>query len=147
MEALDILRVEKGFLEVGADTDGDTSALDVGWGAAIEKKPEDFIGRRSLARPALQSTARLQLVGLLPSDPMLEIPVGTHALDADGDIDGHVTSSCMSPHLGRSIAMGRVRAGTARKGENVSLDIGGRRHAAAIVDTGFYDPKGERLHA
>jgi sarcosine oxidase subunit alpha len=147
MEALDILRVEKGFLEVGADTDGDTSALDVGWGAAIEKKPEDFIGRRSLARPALQSTARLQLVGLLPSDPTLEIPVGTHALDANGDIDGHVTSSCMSPHLGRSIAMGRVRAGTARKGENVSLDIDGRRHAAAIVDTGFYDPKGERLHA
>jgi sarcosine oxidase, subunit alpha len=146
MQALDVLRVEKGFLEVGADTDGDTSPLDVGWGRAIDKKPEDFIGRRSLKRAAMQSPARLQLVGLLPTDPRLEIPVGTHALDSKGSVDGHVTSSCMSPHLERSVAIGRVRAGTTRKGQNVILDIGGRRHPAAIVDTGFYDPKGERLN-
>jgi sarcosine oxidase subunit alpha len=114
LEALDVLRVEKGFLEVGADTDGDTSPLDVGWGRAIDNKADDFIGRRSLARPAMQSTARLQLVGLLPSDSRLEIPVGTHALGPKDEVDGHVTSSCMSPHLGRSVALGRVRAGTTR---------------------------------
>ena len=147
MEALDILRVEKGFLEVGADTDGDTSPLDVGWGAAIDKKPEDFIGRRSLQRPAMQSTARLQLVGLQPKDPGLSVPVGTHALNLKGDIDGHVTSSCMSPHLGRSVAMGRVCSGRAREGQTVILDIGGVRHPAAIVDAAFYDPNGERLNA
>ena len=146
MEALDVLRIEKGFLEVGADTDGDTSALDVGWGAAIEKKPGDFIGRRSLKRPAMQSAARLQLVGLLPADPQLRIPVGTHAIDAAGDIDGHVTSSCMSPHLRRSVALARVRSGSMRTGQTVMLDIGGRRHPAVIGHTAFYDPKGERLH-
>ena len=146
MEALDVLRVEKGFLEVGADTDGDTSPLDVGWGAAIDKKPGDFIGRRSLRRPAMQSATRLQLVGLLPTDPNLRIPVGTHAVDAAGDIDGHVTSSCMSPHLKRSVALARVRSGSARNGQTVLLDIGGRRHPAVIGNTAFYDPKGERLH-
>ena len=85
MEALDVLRIQKGFLEVGADTDGDTSALDVGWGAAIEKKPGDFIGRRSLKRPAMQSAARLQLVACCPripncgfrSEPMPLMPPAT----------------------------------------------------------------------
>jgi sarcosine oxidase subunit alpha len=147
MEALDVLRVEKGFFEVGADTDGDTSPLDVGWGGAIDKKPEDFIGRRSLRRPAMQSAARLQLVGLLPADPNLRIPVGTHAFDAVGDIDGHVTSSCMSPHLNRSLALARVRSGSTRLGQSVILDIDGVRHPALIGTTAFYDPKGERLRA
>jgi sarcosine oxidase subunit alpha len=146
MEALDVLRVEKGFLEVGADTDGDTSPLDVGWGAVIAKKPEDFIGRRSLDRPAMRSAARLQLVGLLPVDPNVRIPVGTHAVDLAGNIDGHVTSSCVSPHLGRPVALARVRGGIQRKGQTVSLDIAGRRHSAALVDPAFYDPHGERLN-
>jgi sarcosine oxidase, subunit alpha len=146
LEALDVLRVEKGFLEVGVDTDGDTSPLDVGWSGAIDKKPEDFIGRRSLRRPAMQSAARLQLVGLLPADPNLRIPVGTHALDAEGEIDGHVTSSCMSPHLRRSVALARVRSGSTRLGQSVILDIDGRRHSAVIGNTAFFDPKGERLH-
>ena len=37
LEALDVLRIEKGFLEVGVDTEADTSPLDVGWGAVIEQ--------------------------------------------------------------------------------------------------------------
>ncbi len=146
LEALDVLRTEKGFLEVGVDTDGDTSPLDVGWGAVIDRKPEDFIGRRSLRRPAMQAPGRLQLVGLLPTDPSLQIPVGTHALDAQGEIDGHVTSSCMSPHLQRSVALARVRSGSTRLGQNVILDIDGVRHPAMISQKAFYDPKGERLH-
>ncbi|MCG8401788.1 MAG: sarcosine oxidase subunit alpha family protein, partial [Firmicutes bacterium] len=46
MEALNRLRIEKGFLEVGVDTDNDTTALDVGWAGAIDKKSADFLGRR-----------------------------------------------------------------------------------------------------
>jgi sarcosine oxidase subunit alpha len=147
MEALDVLRIEKGFWEVGVDTDGDTTAVDMGWGSAIERKPGDFIGRRSLKRPAMQAPDRLQLVGLLPLDARLEVPVGVHALGERGAIEGHVTSSCVSPHLGRSIALGRLRAGHSRKGERVSLDIEGRQQPAVIVDTAFFDPQGTRLHA
>lgn len=145
MEALDVLRVEKGFFEVGTDTDGNTSPVDVGWGAVIEKKPDDFIGRRSLERPAMRLATRLQLVGLAPVDLSLPIPVGTHLIDYNGEVDGHVTSSCISPHLGCSLALAQVRSGRARVGQIVSLDIGGRRHRAAITDTAFYDPRGQRL--
>jgi sarcosine oxidase subunit alpha len=145
MEALDILRVEKGFLEVGVDTDGETTPLDVGWGAAIAKKPDDFVGRRSLQREAQVRADRLQLVGLLPEDPLVVVPVGAHAVDGDGHAIGHVTSSCRSPTLQRCVAMGRVRAGAQRMGEIIAIDVDGVRYRVRIVDRAFYDPKGARL--
>lgn len=147
MEALDILRVEKGFLEVGVDTDGDTSPLDVGWGAAVARKRDDFLGKRSLLLEAMQSKDRLQLVGLEPTDHTLQVPVGTMAVTERGEVQGHVTSSCDSPHLGRVVALGLIRSGLERKGSDVLLRIGGRDHAATIVDKSFFDPRGERLHA
>lgn len=147
MEALDVLRVEKGFLEVGVDTDGETTPLDVGWGEAIAKKPDDFIGRRSLRRPEQQRADRLQLVGLLPEDPQQMLPVGVHALGERGEVIGHVTSSCGSPSLQRSLAMGRISAGVRRMGEIVNVDVNGAIHRVRIADRAFYDPKGARLNA
>lgn len=146
MEALDVLRVEKGFLEVGVDTDGETTPLDVGWGEAIAKKPDDFLGRRSLARAAQQRADRQQLVGLQPEDPRVFLPVGMHAVDESGAPIGHVTSSCISPSLDRSVAMGRIRGGAKRIGEVIALDVDGTRHRARICDRAFYDPQGARLH-
>src|SRR3546814_7638734 len=51
VEALMALRIEKGFLHVGSDTDGTTMPQDVGFGATVAKKPDDFIGRRSTMTP------------------------------------------------------------------------------------------------
>lgn len=60
------LRTEKGYLHVGADTDGTTTPLDVGWGPAISRKAKDFAGKRSLTRrgPSLGN--------LLPTNKRLE---------------------------------------------------------------------------
>lgn len=147
MEALDRLRVEKGFLEVGVDTDGETTPLDVGWSASIAKKPGDFLGRRSLARPAQQRADRLQLVGLLPVEGAGCLPVGAHALGRNGEVIGHVTSSCFSPHLNRSLALGRIRAGLSRRGEIVTVDADGKAVRVRLSDRAFFDPAGERLNA
>ena len=58
IEALQVLRIEKGYLHVGTDTDGTTLPQDVGLARGIERKAEDFVGRRSLLRPvALEAMA------------------------------------------------------------------------------------------
>jgi sarcosine oxidase, subunit alpha len=146
MEALDVLRIEKGYLEVGVDTDGETTPLDVGWRAAIDRKTHDFLGRRSLLRPAQQSSDRLQLIGLLPADSDRLLPVGAHALDERAEPIGHVTSSCFSHRLNRSIAMARIRSGYSRIDEMVNVDVDGEHHRAKIGPHVFYDPQGRRLH-
>ena len=66
IEALQILRIEKGYLHIGTDTDGTTLPADVGFGRGIERKAANFVGRRSLLRPAARDPHRLQLVGLVP---------------------------------------------------------------------------------
>ncbi|MFQ5982883.1 MAG: 2Fe-2S iron-sulfur cluster-binding protein, partial [Woeseiaceae bacterium] len=47
IEALMLLRTEKGFLHVGVDTDGTTNPLDIGFGRVVENKKGDFVGARS----------------------------------------------------------------------------------------------------
>ena len=92
------LRTEKGFLEVGVDTDVSTSPLDVGWAAPISKKTADFIGKRSLSRPNDTRPDRLQLVGLKPLASQQFIPVGSHIVARDSrKPEEHITSSCISP--------------------------------------------------
>lgn len=149
VEALQVMRLEKGFLHVGSDTDGTTYPQDVGFGAAIAKKPDDFVGRRSTVRPDGMRGDRRQLVGLAVTDGGGPIEVGAHVV-AKGDgrpqeTQGWVTSSAFSPTLGRPVAMGLVQRGTARMGEEVGTWDMGRMRRVRIVDPRFYDPKGERL--
>ena len=60
---------------------------------------------------------------------------------------GFVSSSYDSAVLGRSIVMGLVAGGRARRGETVFLTrLDGDAVPATIVDPNFYDPQGERLH-
>lgn len=148
MEALDILRAEKGYLEVGVDTDISTSPLDVGWAVPISKKAADFIGKRSLSRSHDMLPGRLQLVGLKPRDHDKFIPVGSHIVNrSDLRPEGHVTSSCISPTLGYSIAMTMLKSGHTRTGETVVIDVDRQHFEAEVVPLGFYDPKGERINA
>jgi sarcosine oxidase subunit alpha len=146
MEALDVLRIEKGFLEVGVDTDVTTTPLDVGWAAPISRKTADFIGRRSLSRPNDSRPDRLQLVGLRPCEAERFIPVGSHVVSRDSHKpEGHITSSCQSPTLGYSIAMAMLQSGHSRLGEEITIDVEQRHLKAKVVPLGFYDPEGERL--
>jgi len=148
MEALDVLRTEKGFLEVGVDTDISTSPLDVGWAVPISRKTADFIGKRSLSRGFDTRPDRLQLVGLKPSENQQFIPVGSHIIRRHGlKVEGHVTSSCISPTLDHSIAMAMLESGHARKGETVIIDVDEQHFEAEVVELGFYDPKAQRINA
>jgi sarcosine oxidase subunit alpha len=148
VEALMIMRTEKGFLHVGADTDGTTLPGDVGLARGIDRKAANFVGRRSLTRPAGRDPDRLQLVGLQPVDRRTRLPVGAHLSlrPPPTDAEGFVTSSCWSPALQQPIALGLVRRGTQRIGERLTAWHLGAAIEAEIVRTPFYDPAGERLH-
>jgi sarcosine oxidase subunit alpha len=147
VEALQTMRLEKGFLHVGADTDGTTQPADVGFGAAIARKTSDFVGRRSLSRPAGIEPRRMQLVGFRPVDRRTRLPVGAQVAMAPLPCatQGWITSSGFSPALGEPVAMGMLAGGAARIGERVSLYDMGAMLEAEVVRLPFLDPSGERL--
>lgn len=150
VEALMALRIEKGFMHVGSDTDGTTMPQDVGFGAAVAKKTDDFIGRRSTMTPEGRRADRRQLVGLETLDAGGAFECGAHILAAQiegiGAPQGWVTSSVQSPTLGRPLAMALIERGVARIGEAVQVWHLGKRRPARVVDPRFYDPAGDRLN-
>jgi sarcosine oxidase subunit alpha len=148
IEALEILRTEKGFIHIGTDTDGTTLPQDIGFARAIERKAANFVGRRSLLRPAARDPKRFQLVGLSPVDGRTRLPVGAHIAPGapPTQTEGHVTSSYWSPELQRPVALGMLMRGSVRLGERISIHHLGKLIEAEVVKAPFIDPKGERLH-
>jgi sarcosine oxidase subunit alpha len=152
-EAMHVLRAEKGYIIVGQDTDGTVTPDDAGLSWAIGRNKTDFVGKRSLQRPAMQSADRRQLVGLLTTDPARVLEEGSQVLaQADAPVParplGHVTSSYHSAALGRSIAMALVAGGRSRMGQTLYVPIeGGGVATAQVASPVFYDPKGARLNA
>ncbi len=152
-EALHVLRAEKGYIVVGDETDGTTTPYDVGLDGLVSKKKADFLGKRSLEQSFLKGPNRKQLVGLLTEDPNDVLPDGAYAVREVKDkppmeMIGQVTSTYMSPTLGRSIAMALIENGRARMGETISFPLeGGKVMKAKITTTVFYDKEGGRIHA
>ncbi len=149
-EAMHVLRAEKGYIIVGQETDGSVTPLDLGmdW---IVSKTKDFIGKRSLNRSDMAKPDRKQLVGLLTEDPAEVLPEGAQLVDEvlarpPMPMIGHVTSSYMSPNLGRSIALALVKGGRARHGERLHASLAdGKTITCEITGPVFLDPEGERL--
>ncbi|WP_438391941.1 sarcosine oxidase subunit alpha family protein [Caballeronia sp. DA-9] len=145
-EALHVLRAEKGFIIVGQDTDGSMTPDDLGMGGMVAKN-KDFLGKRSLSRRDTAAPNRKQLVGLEHVAPNVVLPEGSAVLSqaSSNTVLGHVTSSYMSPILGKSIAMGTVRNGLSMLGHSVTIALpDGGFTSARITSTVFYDKDGER---
>jgi sarcosine oxidase, subunit alpha len=150
-EAMHVLRAEKGYIIVGQETDGTATPDDVGLGWAVGKTKPDFVGKRSLARPAMQAPARKQLVGLLTEDPSVVLDEGAQLVETRGQTPpmrmlGHVTSSYASAVLGRSIALAMLAGGRARIGTTLYVPMPRGDIAVQVTKPVFYDAEGARLN-
>ena len=151
-ETMHVLRAEKGYIIVGQDTDGTVTPDDAGLAWAIGKSKADFVGKRSLARPAMHAPQRRQLVGLATEDPGVVLEEGAQVMARPGSPIptrplGHVTSSYYSSNLERSIALGLIAGGRARLGERLYVATGGGDVAVTVTPSVFYDPSGGRINA
>jgi len=146
VEAQRLLRLEKGHLIVGQDTDGLTDPIQANALWAVHMKKPFFVGQRSLrilsARPPRQL-----LVGIeLPSGARL--PKENHLVIAAGEIAGRVTSIARSPTLDRAIGLALLAPELAQSGSEISIrGDDGQMIPAKIVKTPFYDARNLRQKA
>ena len=142
-EAMHVLRAEKGFIIAGQDTDGTMTPMDLGMDWIVSKKKADFLGKRSFDRSDTSRPGRKQLVGLLTEDPKFVLPEGAHVVESLKSAPpmkmlGHVSSSYMSPNVGRSIAMALIKDGFNRKGQNLNVAlIDGSSQKVTVTDPVF----------
>ena len=100
LEALMILRAEKGFIVVGKDTDGTTMPHDLGVTGPRDSRADEYIGKRSLFMPVANDPRRKQLVGLSVASGEAPLPTGAHVTAGAGRArrsQGYVTSSYYEP--------------------------------------------------
>ncbi|MGD9861872.1 MAG: 2Fe-2S iron-sulfur cluster-binding protein [Pseudodonghicola sp.] len=149
VEAVTVLRAEKGFIVIGKDTDGETMPQDLGFGLPRLKKKTAFVGDRGLHTPAANAPDRRQLVGLAVAEGAQVLPTGAHLVTADSPPRsiGFVTSSYFSPTLNRPIALALLERGPERIGEVVSLRHMGQTATSTVTAPCALDPEGERLNA
>ncbi len=149
MEALDVLRVEKGFI-THAEIHGRVTAFDLGLQGMMSAK-KDFVGKGASLRPGLTGAGREQMVGLRPVEAGDVLSAGAHlftqgeAISAEAS-QGYVTSVAPSPSLGGWIGLGFLRDGRARRGEVVRFvdHLRGRDFAVEVTDPVFLDKDGGR---
>lgn len=152
LEALSLLRAEKGYIIIGKDTDGTTMPHDLGMTGPRQKKTAPYIGQRSLFTEAAQDPNRRQFVGFEPVIPGAPpLPVGAHIVEGPRQPTGarhsagYISSSYHSPTLGRAFALGHLENGRRRFGEVVEVQHLKTTLTARVVPPCFLDPEGEKL--
>ena len=150
MEALNVLRLEKGFI-THAEIHGRITAFDLGMQRMVSEK-KDCIGKTSASRPGLLDSDREQLIALKPVGSVKQITAGAHLFDLNDEPirqndKGYVTSVGFSPTFGHFIGLGFFKGGQSRLGEQIKMvdHLRGIETECEIINTVSFDPKGDRL--
>ena len=146
VEAQRIMRLEKGHFIVGQDTDGLTQGFGAGLDWLIKLDKDDFAGKPELVFQHRAGDFQ-RLVGLQPVDPAVVPTESSLIMEGESVIVGRITSSRLSPTLGRSICLGFVAPHLAGPGTVVTVQLPDRTRVAATVmaQHAHFDPEGVRL--
>ncbi|WP_420005612.1 sarcosine oxidase subunit alpha family protein [Arenibacterium sp. LLYu02] len=150
LEALNVLRIEKGFI-THAEINGTVNAFDLGMQGMVSAK-KDCWGKALSEREGLMDEERMRLVGLKPVDHAKEISGGAHLFDPEATVErvndlGYVTSVGFSPTLGHMIGLAMLSAGPDRMGDTIRLvdHTRGIDTLCEVVNPVFFDPEGGRV--
>ncbi len=149
MEALNVLRIEKGFI-THAEIHGRTTAFDIGMDRMVNLK-KDCVGQAASRRPGLLDEDREQLVGLKPVGAVKQLTAGAHLFEQGAEAvrvngQGYVTSVCYSPTLQTNLGLAFLKGGRARHGEVLQMvdHLRGITAQVTVCDPVFFDPDGGR---
>jgi sarcosine oxidase subunit alpha len=141
LQALFGLRLEKGHVIVGMDSEMDSTPrrLNMDWAVKMDKP--DFLGKSALSRTARLPDER-RLFGFTREGvaPVEGSPIWANGPEGR-DVVGHVSSSFTSPLLGHGVMLGWLKHAPWPE----SVEIDGR--TATVAHPPFYDPEGKRARA
>ncbi|MGH8252457.1 MAG: glycine cleavage T C-terminal barrel domain-containing protein, partial [Steroidobacteraceae bacterium] len=146
LEAVDILRVEKGYL-VGSELNGQTTPFDLGLSALV-KQGNNCVGSALLDRPAFHEPTRPRLVGLRACDGRARFLGGAQLTSAGAPNHpcGHITSSVYSPTLEQWLGIALLARNQPEGAELIARDpLRGGDMAVRVVAPVHFDPSSERM--
>ena len=171
MLALDVARLEAGFILLEVDYTGAEKALipaqryspyEIGLGWTVDLRKEHFLGCRALREEAVRGPARqiigleidlgdferlFQALGLPPQFPLAAWRGGVPVYQ-EGRQVGHATTGAWSPALKKYIALATVKKECADVGHRLEVEVTveheRKRSRATVVKLPFFDPPRKR---
>jgi aminomethyltransferase len=141
MIALDLFRIEGGFIIGGIEYDATVSPYECGLGWSVDLDKGDFQGRDALAGDEEATQLRLTSVVLEGGgDEASGAP-----LWVDDEEVGLVTQAVVSPYLGgKTLGLAKIRKDLREPGRNVLAQVGDEQVPGEVVGHPVYDPKRTR---
>jgi len=144
LEPQRILRLEKGHVIVGQDTDSESNLLsaNMSWLPKLEK--EDFVGKSAVEHLSGREE-RERLVGFTMEDDVL--PAEGAQIVIEGRPAGRVTSARRSEAVGAVIGLAWLPPDRTADGTRFEIRVDRRTLGARVASGAFYDPAGERMRS
>ncbi|WP_299900899.1 FAD-dependent oxidoreductase [uncultured Ruegeria sp.] len=147
MYALNSLRIEKGYRAWKGDLSTDYSLLEGGLERFVKlDKPQDFPGKAAILNEKQQGVKK-SFVTLTVDAGDCDAPYMS-CIWQNGEIVGETTSGAWGYRVGKSIALGMIKAELANPGTELEVEIYGQKCRAVVQqDQPLWDPENERLRA
>jgi aminomethyltransferase len=141
MIALDLFRIEGGFIIGGIEYDPTVSPYECGLGWSVDLGKGEFQGRDALAGDEEATQLRLTSVVLEGGgDEASGAPLWVD----DAEV-GLVTQAVVSPYLGgKTLGLAKIRKDLREPGQNVLAQVGDEQVPGEVVSHPVYDPKRTR---
>jgi aminomethyltransferase len=141
MIALDLFRIEGGFIIGGIEYDATVSPYECGLGWSVDLAKGEFQGRQALARD--EKTTQLRVTSVVLERGGDEAS-GAPLWVGDEEV-GLVTQAVVSPYLGgRTLGLAKIRKDLNRPGQDVVAQVGDDKVEGEIVSHPVYDPERKR---
>jgi len=142
MDALDLFRIEGGFIIGGVEYDPTVSPYECGLGWAVDLDKSEFQGRDGLRDAEQTSTLRLTSVELEGGGA----EASGAELSVDGAVVGFITQAVVSPYLeGKTLGLAKVDRNRNQPGTAVEARVGGEAVPGTIIRHPAYDPERRRV--
>ena len=137
--ARDTLRLEMCYPLNGSDLSPDHTPLEAGLGSFVDLAKDNFMGRDVLLEQKTNGVPnKLSAIRVQEKSP----PIRSHyAVLAGGRSVAETTSGALSPSLGCGIALAYLPFPLAKAGQDLEIEVRGRRYRAAVVKKPFYKPE------
>jgi folate-binding protein YgfZ len=135
-DALEILRIEAGVARYGIDMDDANVVSETNLDDAISFAKGCYIGQEIIARIKYRGHVAKKLTGVM-FDQAVKIESGASIRSSDDKEIGRITSGTLSPHLGRTIALGYVKYDYLAPGTDVKVISGEVEQAAHVIELPF----------
>ncbi|MDP9094171.1 MAG: FAD-dependent oxidoreductase [Actinomycetota bacterium] len=144
-QAIDSMRLEKGYRVWGRDITSETNPYEAGLGFCVKlDKPGGFEGREALLEVKKRGPGRR--LRLLVLDDPSAIVSGSEPVRVGDCVVGRVTSGGFGYTVGASIAYAYLPVEHAAFGTAVSIDLFGEWVTGTVAREPLFDPRNDRVH-